>query len=203
MVIDGSAAKKYVFSMLIGTYGVPPWSTLWFPCARTRWAIYIVQYFENWLIFVLYLTILSSYVIEFWSTIANFGVDLYSCTVLHRATPVKNDDFLYFYHFHHAVARHSATVRFGRLSCIVVVVHRRQYALSLDVALFAPYGNVACCTPRVFVCFLLNIFVRSFNSRNIRYRDCRIRDTLVICEFRCDSCECSECVPFWNHVNHE
>ena len=47
MVIDGSAAKKYVFSMLIGTYGVPPWSTLWFPGARTRWAIYIVQYFEN------------------------------------------------------------------------------------------------------------------------------------------------------------
>jgi hypothetical protein len=47
MVIDGSAAKKYVFSMPIGTYDVPPWSILWFPCARTRWIIHIVQYFEN------------------------------------------------------------------------------------------------------------------------------------------------------------
>ena len=72
------------FSMPIGTYGVPPWSILWFPCARTRWIIYIVQYFENWLIYVLYLTILSSYVIEFWPTIANFGVDLYSYTEQHR-----------------------------------------------------------------------------------------------------------------------
>ena len=105
---------------------------------------------------------------------------------------MKNADFLYFYHFHHDVSRHSATVCFGRISCIVVVVHRGHYALSVDVALFAPYGNFACCTPRVFVNFLLNVFVRSFNSRNIRYRDCRIRGILVVyCEFRCDSCECS------------
>ena len=47
MVIDGSAAKKYGFSMPIGTYGVPPCSILWFPCARTRWVMYIVQYFLN------------------------------------------------------------------------------------------------------------------------------------------------------------
>ena len=58
MVIDGSAAKKYGFSMPIGTYGVPPCSILWSPCARTRWVMYIVQYFfEYCLILVLNLTI--------------------------------------------------------------------------------------------------------------------------------------------------